>query len=57
MVWFCPGVIGPKDADRMAKRVDPDEVFKKQLSDLDLQCLPRHDCLIPLDHNGKLVKF
>ena len=32
--------MGPKDADRMANSVDPDQTA----SDLDLHCLPRHVC-------------
>ena len=42
----------PKDADRMANSVDPDQT--KQ-SDLGLHCLPRPDCPKTWEHYSKQV--
>ena len=40
---FTKGVMSPKDADRMANSVDPDQI--EEQSDLGLHCLPRPICL------------
>ena len=34
----------PKDVDRMANSVDPDQTAPKEQSDQDLHCLLRHIC-------------
>ena len=37
-------VMNPKDADRMANSVDPDQTAPQEQSDLGLHCLLRHVC-------------
>ena len=34
----------PKDVERMANRVDPDQTAPKEQSDQNLHCLLRHTC-------------
>ena len=45
------GFMCPKNADRMANYVDPDQTASEQ-PDLDLYCLPRPVCPKSRDHYG-----
>ena len=51
--WPYHRVMHPKDADRMANSVDPDQTAPKELSDLGQHCLPRPACPNPNDHYDK----
>ena len=50
-MWLYRRVLSPKDADRMANSVDPEQ------SDLGLHCLPRHICPKTWDHYGNTQSF
>ena len=45
----------PKDAEGIAKSVDPDQTAPLGQSDLGLHCLPRPVCLKTLKHDGSLL--
>ena len=47
-MWFYHRILCPKDADRMANNVDPDQ----EQSDLGLHCLPRPVCPKALNPHG-----
>ena len=50
-MWLYHRVMSPKDADKMANSVDPEQ------SDLGLHCLPRAICPKTWDHYGTFCDF
>ena len=48
--------MSPKDADRMANSVDPDQTGPLEQSDQGLHCLPRTNCPKTYDHCGKCIQ-